>query len=307
MVLDGATIERWLRPLGPEEFRKEMEAVSCQSMPFREATPAEVEELKQEVRGFIENDSVVKAGPKRRDVWNAGWQENLDALVSGNDISESVKPRYLRENHWYRMDGSLTWFENPYAEYEVLSAIRTPLFSRYFADCDEVVEIGCGSGQNLHHLAKLFPEKRFYGYDWVESSARLIDELGRKTGRSISGCVFDMENPDFGIQLPARTGILTFHAFEQLGDRFGPMLEFLLEKRPSIVVQVEPIEENYDLANPLDKLALEYHYHRGYLSGYLTALKELERKGRIEIDNAFRVPFGSRFHEANGVVAWRIK
>jgi len=305
MILDGSTIARWLKPLELDESQVSTEGLGEISLEYRIATDAEVEALGLEVLGFIENDSIVQAGPKRRDVWLKGWRENLDALMSGEEMSESVKPRYFRENHWYRVDGKLTWFENPFSEYEVLAAARKPMLSKFFVDCEEVIEVGCGSGQNIYDLANLFPEKRFRGFDWVESSARLIDEMGKSMSRPISGSVFDMEHPDYGVSLGSQTGILTYHAFEQLGDRFGPMLDFLLKKGPSIVVQVEPIEENYDIDNPIDRLAKDYHRHRGYLSGYLSVLKELEAKGRIEIISVFRIPFGSRFHEANGVIAWR--
>lgn len=305
MILDESTIARWLKALELDESQVPTEELGKISLEYRIATDAEVEALETEVLGFIENDSIVQAGPKRRDAWLKGWQENLDALTGGEGISESVKPRYFRENHWYRVDGKLAWFENPFSEYEILAAARKPMFSKFFAECEEVVEVGCGSGQNIYDLANLFPEKRLRGFDWVESSARLIDEMGKSLERPISGSVFDMEHPDYGVSLGSKTGVLTYHAFEQLGDRFGAMLDFLLEKAPSIVVQVEPIEENYDLDNPVDRLAKDYHRHRGYLSGYLSALKELEREGQIEIISAFRIPFGSRFHEANGVVAWR--
>lgn len=307
MVLDNTTIARWLTPLPLNEQARALVGNQEIAFDYRAATAEELAALRSEVEGFIENDSVIQAGPKRRADWERGWQENLDALSEGEALYDSVKPKYFRENHWHRIDGELAWFENPFTEYEVLKSLREPLYLQVFEQCQTIVEFGCGSGQNLLDLAGLFPGKEFVGFDWVESSARLVESMGQKLGCAMRGAVFDMENPSDDVRLAESTGILTYHAFEQLGDRFGPMLDYLLSQPAAVIVQVEPIAENYDLSNEVDELAYRYHNHRCYLSGYLGRLHELERAGEIEIVSNFRIPFGSRFHEANGVVVWKRK
>lgn len=306
MRLDGATLERWLEPLRRAGFALEKPQDGL-SLEYRWASAEEVADLEKEVDGFIRADGVERAGPKRREAWERGWQENLEALLAGGELEASTMPRYFRSNPWHRVEGRLAYFEDPFAEYKALAALRKPLFQSLLADCKEIVEFGCGSGQNLREMALLLPGRRLRGYDWVEPSRKLADELGQRLGIDLRGGLFDMERPDRGVKLGRRTGVLTYHAFEQLGDRFGPMLDYLVEQGPRVVVQVEPVEENYDRSRPLDRLALAYHRHRGYLAGYLTELRRRARLGGIEILASFRVPFGSRFHEANGVIVWRAR
>ena len=92
---------------------------------------------------------------------------------------------------------------------------------------------------------------------------------------------------------------------EQLGDKFGPFLEFLLRQKVHRVVHLEPIAELYDPKALLDFLALVYHRHRNYLSGYLTQLRNLEDDGKISIEVLKRIYFGSRFHEAYTMLVWK--
>jgi len=146
-----------------------------------------------------------------------------------------------------------------------------------------VSEFGCGSGQNLKGL-----KGKLHGYDWAESAVKRVRAMGIHAER------FDMFNPS---PIDLKGGVLTVHALEQLGDKFGPFLQFLMDKKPEICVHIEPIEELYE-DNLLDNLALSYHKKRGYLSGFLKALKGKT----IEVERTY---VGSLFHEAYSVVVWR--
>ena len=76
---------------------------------------------------------------------------------------------------------------------------------------------------------------------------------------------------------------MTIHALEQLGDRHGALLDWLIAARPSVVLHYEPILEFYDRANLLDYLALWYSERRRYLTGFWTALAARRDAGRIEV------------------------
>ena len=93
-------------------------------------------------------------------------------------------------------------------------------------------------------------------------------------------------------------------ALEQVGERFRPFLDFILEKRPKRVVHVEPMLELYDPALPHDALAIRYHQQRKYLTGLLPHLRSLEQAGSIRLLKVQRLKFGSRFHECFSLVAW---
>ena len=83
------------------------------------------------------------------------------------------------------------------------------------------------------------------------------------------------------------------------------LADFLLEKKPSLVVHIEPIYEVYDQDILFDYLAAKFHSKRGYTAGYLPRLKELEAKGKIEILNVQRLNFGSLLFEGFTNIIWR--
>ncbi|MEO7157799.1 MAG: hypothetical protein ABI039_09570 [Vicinamibacterales bacterium] len=121
----------------------------------------------------------------------------------------------------------------------------------------------------------------------------------------ITGRRFDFFNPDPTLALEPGSGMLTFGALEQIGPQHDRWLEFVLAQRPLICVDVAGIEELYDEHDLADYLGLAYHRRRGYLAGYLTALRRLETAGRIEILAAHRHRFGNQFDDPYSYVAWR--
>jgi hypothetical protein len=73
--------------------------------------------------------------------------------------------------------------------------------------------------------------------------------------------------PDYAIDIPADSVVMTFAALEQISDSFGAFLDFLLAKRPKLCVFVEPIREWYDGGNFIDHLAIRGHDIRNFLKG----------------------------------------
>ena len=114
-----------------------------------------------------------------------------------------------------------------------------------------------------------------------------------------------MFSPDPKVHFKPRSAVLTFSAFEQMGTEFGPMLKFLLEKKPSLVLQAEPLHELFDSRNPVDLLAIRFAEKRNYLRGYLPALQKLEREGKIKIEKVQRIEFGSLFLDGFSYCVWR--
>jgi SAM-dependent methyltransferase len=173
------------------------------------------------------------------------------------------------------------------------------------SDAEEVYEFGCGSGYNLVALAQRYPQIQLTGLDWVESAVELVNRVGRAHDLRLQGRRFDFFNPDSSISFGPRSVAVTMAALEQVGSGYGKFLEFLLQKRPSLVVNLEPLYELYDPTNLVDYLAMRYHKTRGYLDGYLSCLRKLEAEKRIEIIHTHRPCFGSLFHEGYSLVVWR--
>jgi hypothetical protein len=62
--------------------------------------------------------------------------------------------------------------------------------------------------------------------------------------------------------------------------------------------------ELYNQETLFDWLGAQYLEKRGYLAGYLTALRRLEDQGRIEILKIQRT-FGGLYHDGYSYVVWR--
>jgi SAM-dependent methyltransferase len=258
-----------------------------------------------DVKQRIASAELSRVGEHRQDVWEKGWDENLQAFTrSGYDI-DSLTPRFIKTGPIVRLDQNYVRRIDPRFEFLFHDVVRRWLFLTYLPGVARVFEFGCGSAYNLVALSELFPDVPLFGLDWAESAVSLASSIGRERGVKIVGRQFDFFHPDATVDLGPADAAVTIHALEQIGDRHELFLQFLLEKRPRICVHLEPIVEFYDPDNETDRLAFEYHTTRGYLSGFLPRLRALESAGRIEMIDARRLRFGSLYHEAYSIVVWR--
>ena len=143
-----------------------------------------------------------------------------------------------------------------------------------------------------------------YGLDFVESSAKLINELGQHYGANMEGFVFDMKVPDLNYHIKENSCVFTACAIEQLNSNFKPFIDYVVEQKPKICFHLEPLIENYDENNDFDKLAIRFHLKRGYSVGLKSYLSKLQKEKKLKIIFDKRLKFGSLFHEGYQVIAW---
>lgn len=253
----------------------------------------------------VDSDQPTKVGEHRAGIWESCWSENLQSFVSGGHDLERLVPKFIKPGQPVRLNQDYVFPRNPRFELDFFQVCRAFLFDKFFADAKSVYEFGCGSGFNLVALARQFPDIRLYGLDWSKSSCEMVDMLSKSHGLRIRGLPFNFFEPDQGLQLNSQSGVLTMCALEQVGPRHGPFVDYLLQKKPGICVNMEPLIELYDENRLIDYLAARYHRKRGYLDGFLPRLKELQSQGKIEILEIRRFFFGSLYHEGYSYVAWR--
>jgi SAM-dependent methyltransferase len=259
----------------------------------------------RQVMEHLDSDKPSKVGQHRAAIWESCWSDNLQKFVDGGFDPGKLVPDFFKPDQPIRLNQDYVIPRNPRFELDFFQVCRAFLFERFFSDAGSVYEFGCGSGFNLLALAQQLPGKKLYGLDWSKSSNDTLNLLGGKLGLPIAGRHFDFFEPDAGLQLDPRSGVLTMAALEQVGPRHERFVEFLLEKKPQICVNMEPLAELYQADQLVDYLALRFHTKRGYLDGFLGGLRKLESKGRIEVLDVRRFHFGSIYHEAYSYVAWR--
>jgi SAM-dependent methyltransferase len=272
---------------------------------YSEINESERDELLLKIFKTLFSENVVVAGEQRIEEWEAGWSENLNSLESNNDPLEKIVPKYFNKYNVVRWGGR---FIQPIAEKfekNSLSVILDWLFDRYARSASDIYEFGCGTGHNLLLARQVNPDAKLWGLDWTMASQKIIAKL-RASGvdEHIYGHNFDYFNPDKTFQLAPGAIIYTVASLEQIGDRWGPFVEYLLQNKPALCIHVEPIGELLDESVLLDFLSVEYFKKRNYLSGFLNGLKELEKIGKVKIHQEQRTHIGSLFIEGYSVVVW---
>jgi SAM-dependent methyltransferase len=207
-----------------------------------------------------------------------------------------------------RWGGELVRPHNALFEYHSLIEIENWLFRKYLSEVSSIYEFGCGTGHNLLRARHANSNASLWGLDWTGTSWEIIREMV-KAGflHAARGARFDFFNPDAERTLDKNSGVYTVAAMEQVGTRFVPFVEYLIAQRPVVCVHIEPIAELLDESVLLDRLTLAYMKKRNYLSGFLTYLREQEKKGRVVLHWAQRTHIGGLFTESNSVVVWSPK
>jgi hypothetical protein len=223
--------------------------------------------------------------------WGAFWAEHR----FGDE------PKYLtRPGQPIRWNGNLWMPSSDRIEIDFLRVERAFLFDRFFNEPGHwFYEFGAGTGHNTKAFSEQFRDRSCVATDlhWMDVPSEC----------PVRWSVFDMKKPPHPRAGPinADAHVFTSGSMEQLGRDWRSFLWYLIAMNPAVVLHVEPIEEMYDARDPLESMALAYHRHRGYLSGYLTALRELAKIGRIEILEERCVDFGSLTTNGYNWVAWR--
>jgi SAM-dependent methyltransferase len=254
----------------------------------------------------IDSGNFKSSGKERKDDWEKGWQENLVAFVASNYDIGTLAPKYISKHEVMRLFYRYVKPRDRMFELNFYTVFRHYLFLKYFGPYGNIFEFGCGSGYNLAIMNQLFPEKCIMGLDWAESSVKIANALGSQLGAPILGRRFDYYHPDYSLDIPSDSVVITLNSLEQLGSDHAAFLKFILKKKPALCINAEPFLELYNDNALIDCLAMRYHRCRKYLSGYFEALKRLECDGKIQIIKAQRVPLGSLFHEGYSIVVWRI-
>ena len=253
----------------------------------------------------LDSGAPTQVGPQRAELWERCWAENLDKFIGSEYELEALVPKFIKPDQPVRLNQQYVLPRNPAFELAFFQVCRAFYFHKYLSGIPAAYEFGCGTGFNLVALGQQIPGVSLHGLDWSPSACEMVNLIGQRHGLDIKGQRFNFFDPDRGMKIAPGSAVITMCALEQVGGKHGAFVDFLLEKRPAICLNMEPIEDLYDESNLADYLALRYHRTRGYLSGFLLRLKALEAEGRLKIMEVRRMYFGSLYHEGYSFVVWR--
>jgi hypothetical protein len=177
--------------------------------------------------------------------------------------------------------------------------------SEYMRQFDNIYEFGCGSGFNIIPISKMFPSKYILGTDFSPSSVKLIKEISTTYGLNVDSSFFDMITPDFSLEIKPNSVVLTGGAIEQLAGKFHSLVDYWLQKKPELLIHIEPTIEFLDPDNLLDYLAIKFMRNRGYTQGFESYLHQLASAGKAEIIKEKRLYFGNFRIEGWNYIIWK--
>jgi len=255
--------------------------------------------------------NISRSGEHRKNDWENGWNENLEAFLKTKDI-KSLIPRYHTKSNIARLNNQIIKTYDSEFDFKFHSFVVDSIVKKYGADLIKnsgplfkICEFGCGTGYHLFRIAKFFPETNLVGLDWSQSSQRLISEVSSFSNAKVSGRNFNYFAPDESFEINGNL-ILTIASLEQIGDKHQMFVDYLLSKNPGLCIHFEPVSEVLSKEdNLLDYLTVKYFEKRNYLKGFLTNLKNLEKEGKAKILETRRLNYGSKFIEGHSLVIWK--
>jgi len=252
------------------------------------------------------NIELETAGKHKLVKWEKGWFENLE-LLKQNPEASTLIPKYFGKHNIARWKGDFIKCKTPYFDYKLHAILVDAILNEYVGTkYDNLFEFGCGPAYHLLRFNKFNPNINLVGLDWATSSQEIIDEIQKlNICDKIKGYNFDYFNPNYEIEIPKNTAIFTCASLEQVGENYKDFIDFILEKKPDLCINFEPMSETLEENNLVDKLSILYFEKRKYLKNYLTYLKQLEKENKIEIIKTQRLYGGSYFIEGYPVVIWR--
>lgn len=270
---------------------------------YSRTSAAEQAQLEAEALDRVRQGFTV-VGEQRAGIWRDAWQDQLDRFEAANFAVDSLTPAFVDGSVVLRWQGGYVHSRTDKFELRIIEILRDAVFRLFLSDIDSLYEFGSGSAFNVAAYCRICPDVPVCALDWAPAAVRIAELLREKHGLKVRGERFDFFKPSTDLVLGHGAGVLTFCALEQVGPRFEPFLQFLLQQRPRRVVHIEPTVELYDPASSHDRVAIEYHTQRKYLSGLLPALEALAAEGRIRLLHSKRLNCGSRYHECYSVHVW---
>jgi len=275
---------------------------------YQELTQSERDQVILNIINVLFEDDLVKVGKHRFETWEKGWFENLKLLKQGLDPSTLI-PKYFGKYNIARWKGDFVRGNSKHLDYyQIITLVDAYLHEYVGAKYDNLFEFGCGPSYHLLRFSEFNPNINLIGLDWTLASQNIIKEINTLgINDKIKGYNFNFYEPNYQIEIPESSAIFTVNALEQVGENYKDFINFLINKKPDLCLNFEPMPEILDKNSLVDQLCVMYSEKRNYLKGYLPYLQQLEQEGKIEIIDIKRLYGGSLYIEGSNVVIWKPK
>ena len=169
-------------------------------------------------------------------------------------------------------------------------------------DFDKIVELGAGSCNNAKLINNLFPSTPLLLTDWSSESISIANQLNRIISNKISGAFYDFFALENAVDL-SNCLVITVHSLEQIGSDMS-VLERILEKKPKLILNIEPIIEDYKTTSEAGSLMIDLHNRREYFTGFPCWLSAKAQNNKLRILQSGKVRIGTEISEPYSFYIW---
>src|SRR5437867_1883853 len=170
--------------------------------------------------------------------------------------------------------------------YRCRATMLQSVIAEFAGEDEELVELGCGFGQNLFSLLAAKSWKRLIGLEVSEKAL----EAGKQISRHFhlqDTVHFDRLDLTDGAhdnfkKITGKT-VFTYYCLEQLKYSTEPVIANIMRAAPRRVIHIEPTTEMLELWSPKDLASYLYIIRQDYQNNLLRTLRRCERKGEIKI------------------------
>jgi hypothetical protein len=244
------------------------------------------------------------SGEDRVDEWNKGWNQNLEKFKHSLDLEDLI-PHYFKKYDLFQLNSSIKKALSENIELKILRMIIGEISVKYLNNVDQVYEFGSGTNHNLIEINRWIKHKKYYSLDWAESTGEIANILRSELNYPIEFQKFDFFNPDFNLNILDKSAILTVAALEQVGENYKEFINFIISKKPSLVILIEPF--GMDFKNDyFSYLKLLYRVKRNYPITLLQYLDSLEKTQKIKIRCRINTGVGSKYINPYQIVIFEV-
>lgn len=264
-------------------------------------TSSELSIIELNLKNLIEKFTITRSRNIQK--WEIGWKENLIEVINSNDFERALIPKYLTKSKYLRVNGKYYKAPQvndiPLIHHHVISSLLRKLPK---IDFDKIVELGAGSCNNAKLINNLFPSTPLLLTDWSSESISIANHLNTIISNKISGAFYDFFALDNAVDL-SNCLVITVHSLEQIGGDMS-VLERILEKKPKLILNIEPIIEDYNTTSEAGSLMIELHNRREYFSGFPSWLSAKAQSNKLRILQSGKVRVGTEISEPYSFYIW---
>jgi len=307
MLIDTNYIEKKFKVKLSEEIILYIKKLNLK---YKYLSSSEKEKYILDLLNYISDKNIIPSGPKRKNVWESGWEQNYDEFRNKINLNSLIPYYFRKKDQILRLDEKLIKVFDPLFEYKFMTIIHKVMAQYFLADVKNIYEFGAGSCHNTLGLAMNLKNKNFYVTDWVRPTIKICSLIEKNKERlnvgtnTFKSYLFNYFDPDNNFNLAENSAIFTFASLEQLGDNYQKILKFFLNSNCKFIINMEPFTELHNTNNLVGSIGHAYSVKRNYLNGYYNSLKKLEKDEKIKIVRKIKL-LGSKYHDSRNFIVWK--